>query len=377
MLDKPNGMWYNKGTKETKGDIQMSVVVKERNLIKFYVEKDKAPYVLDINTGVLYGRSGKDLQRTPNGMNRLIENTYLQSAVLTYMYRIHSGYGKPYSNFRNYVDGLKFYDKLDALNILSKEQLKWGLETSSNYINFINENFKEFVKYVRENENGNSTYVMEKFCREYQFVIWCKKHNVICDEYVTVDMIKPMANTQFTDEQIKVCLYYLRKGLYVVTNNRYVDYMVNYFRWCDKLGKPYAKGDFIREYATTKKEFEFRQKEFDNIDITRNQMARKNALEFSYGGLKVIIPTTVDEFINEADQQNNCVARMYMPRVIENTTNIVFVRKENELKKSYITCEVRDGHIIQYLAKNNSRVYDELGLEFKQLYQNHLDENWK
>ena len=377
MLDKPNGMWYNKGTKETKGDIQMSVVVKEKNLIKFYTEEDKAPYVLDINTGVLYGRSGKDLQRTPNGMCRLIEDTHLQSAVLTYMYRIHGNYGKPYANLKNYVDGLKFYDKLDALHILTENQLKWGLETSQTRIDFMNENFKEFVKYVRESENGDYTYIMENFCREYQFIAWCKKHNVICDEYITMNMVKPMAHTQFTDEQIKVCLYYLRKGLYVITNNRYVDYMVNYFRWCDKLGKPYAKGDFVREYATTKKEFEFRQKEFDNLDISRNQMARKNALEFSYCGLKVIIPTTVDEFISEAEQQNNCVARMYMPKVIENTTNIVFVRRENDIEKSYITCEVRDGHIIQYLAKNNSRNYDEIGAEFKRLYQEHLDENWK
>ena len=145
MLDKPNGMWYNKGTKETKGDIQMSVVVKEKNLIKFYTEEDKAPYVLDINTGVLYGRSGKDLQRTPNGMCRLIEDTHLQSAVLTYMYRIHGNYGKPYTNLKNYVDGLKFYDKLDALHILTENQLKWGLETSQTRIDFMNENFKEFV----------------------------------------------------------------------------------------------------------------------------------------------------------------------------------------------------------------------------------------
>ena len=376
MLDKPNGMWYNKGTKETKGDIQMSVV-KEKNLIKFYVEEDKAPYVLDINTGILYGRSGKDLQRTPNGMNRLIENTRSQSAVLTYMYRVHCGYSKPYANFRNLANELKFYDKIDALNILSKEQLKWGLETSPNYINFINENFKEFVKYVRENENGSSTYVMEKFCREYQFIIWCRKHNVICDEYITTDMVKPMAHTQFTDEQIKVCLYYLRKGLYLLMNNRYVDYMVNYFRWCDKLGKSYVKGDFVREYATTKKEFEFRQKEFDNIDISRNQMARKNALEFSYGGLRVVIPTTVDEFLDEGSQQNNCVARIYMPRVIENSTNIVFIRRENEIEKSYITCEVREGRIIQYLTRYNNRDYDEIGAEFKRLYQSHLDENWK
>ena len=372
-------MWYNKGTKETKGDIQMSVV-KEKNLIKFYTEEDKAPYVLDINTGVLYGRSGKELQRTPNGMNRLVETTHSQSAVLSYMYKIHCNHSRPYANFSNYsnyVDGLKFYDKLDALHILTENQLKWGLETSQTRIDLMNENFKEFVKYVRENENGDYTYIMENFCREYQFIAWCKKHNVICDEYVTMDMVKYMTQTNFTDEQIKVCLYYLRKGLYVITHCRYVDYMVNYFRWCDKLGKPYAKGDFVREYATTKKEFEFRQKEFDSIDIKRNQMARKNALEFSYGGLRVVIPTTVDEFLDEAEQQSNCVARMYMPRVVENRTNIVFIRRENELEKSYITCEVCDGHIIQYLAKHNSRNYDEIGAEFKRLYQNHLDENWK
>lgn len=87
----------------------------------------------------------------------------------------------------------------------------------------------------------------------------------------------------------------------------------------------------------------------------------------------VIVPTTAKEFQEEADSQQNCVFRLYYPRVRDKLTHIVFIRRKNNLDKSYITCEVSNkGRIIQYLAKRNNDVQDKDALTFQQNYQNYL-----
>lgn len=87
----------------------------------------------------------------------------------------------------------------------------------------------------------------------------------------------------------------------------------------------------------------------------------------------VVIPTTAKEFQEEADSQHNCVFRLYYSRVHDKLTHIVFIRRKNNLDKSYITCEVSNkGEIVQYLAKYNNDVEDKDALTFRQNYQNYL-----
>lgn len=87
----------------------------------------------------------------------------------------------------------------------------------------------------------------------------------------------------------------------------------------------------------------------------------------------VVIPTTAKEFQEEADNQHNCVFRLYYSRVHDKLTHIVFIRRKNNLDKSYITCEVSNkGEIVQYLAKYNNDVEDKDALAFRQNYQNYL-----
>jgi hypothetical protein len=149
-----------------------------------------------------------------------------------------------------------------------------------------------------------------------------------------------------------------------------------YFTYCDNLGIEYAKGDFIREFSTAKKNYEFRKEEIDNSKIYENQMKHIKALKFSNDDFEIVVPMTSKEFIAEGENQNNCVARIYLPKVINGETNIVFVRKKNDLENSYITCEVRNGRITQYLGKHNSSIVDENAIRFEELYQSHLRVNW-
>ena len=66
-----------------------------------------------------------------------------------------------------------------------------------------------------------------------------------------------------------------------------------------------------------------------------------------------------------------------LEKLIENT-NVVFIRRKDDINNSLITCEVdNDGDIIQYLKKYNSNELTEEEREFKKLYQTHLNNTWK
>ena len=81
--------------------------------------------------------------------------------------------------------------------------------------------------------------------------------------------------------------------------------------------------------------------------------------------------------VEEADQQDNCVNRIYTREVANGRTHIVFVRKEGNLDSSYITCEVNNkGEVKQYLRAHNEEPAKE-DIPFLKAFQQHLTVHWK
>lgn len=88
-------------------------------------------------------------------------------------------------------------------------------------------------------------------------------------------------------------------------------------------------------------------------------VARINkSLEFSYKNYKVIYPKSTQDIKDEAVSQQHCVAS-YIDKVIEGYTNILFLRKKDELDKSLITLEVKQGKIVQARGKFNREPNEE------------------
>lgn len=353
----------------------MAKTVKEKNIIKFYLDDNKPEnfYALDINTGFLYGIKGSRIMRTPKGMNDFM--TYnATSCVLRYMRRTHNWNSVAYADFSGYAKYLQICDKLDSIGYdHSHDDI-----ASHTLLNFVNDHFKEFVQYLSSELEEDEIRTLGNFkyrCEEKLFV---KEHKIEVSEYFPLEWVRYLIGCRFeTKKQVECAIYYFKRGMYVALDSRCEGLLKNFFNYCDKLGKEYPRGDFIREYATIKKEYIFRKTELDNQALYDNQMKRAKALTFTDGNLIAVIPTTTEEFLAEADSQNNCVARMYMPRVIDDRTNIVFIRRVADPNKSYITCEVRNGEIEQYLGKNNSWVYnDEEAMAFKKLFAEHLSQTW-
>ena len=349
----------------------MATITKERNLIKIQYEDKKTPYVFDISTGIMLGLSGQPLRNNPNGMVSVMSNHYHESNVLHCMYYIHDRYGYKYVDMSRKVDILAFWDKLDSIGYT---EMNWYAYGNNDIIKFIDKNFKKFAKAFRE----NPALTLTEFKERYEVRLWANEMGIKVDEYFTEAMASVLYSWAFNTPKKNACaIYYMKKGLIeTVSSGTARTLLSNYFQYCDGLEWEYDKGDFIRVYAEAKRTYEARKEEIDKKALERNQLRNKKALEFSYGGLSVVIPTTREEFHHEAEYQSNCVERMYLPKVLRNETNVVFIRKDTNPSAPYITCEVYKGQIWQYLTRFNNYPTEEIAEEFKNAYARHLNELW-
>lgn len=71
----------------------------------------------------------------------------------------------------------------------------------------------------------------------------------------------------------------------------------------------------------------------------------------------IVVPETVEDFIQEGNNQHNCVGH-YSSSVVEGRCIIFFIRKKEAPEESFITAEYRDGHYGQVMYKNNVPVHD-------------------
>ena len=92
------------------------------------------------------------------------------------------------------------------------------------------------------------------------------------------------------------------------------------------------------------------------FNIAKQQNKIKDLENLSLNGLKIIVPTTLAQFTDEGNQQNNCVGYYYHDSIIKGRYLIYFIRKEENIEKSYITCryDVNSHETIEHRTKNNN-----------------------
>ena len=101
--------------------------------------------------------------------------------------------------------------------------------------------------------------------------------------------------------------------------------------------------------------------ELINPAIERSQQKIKK-YEFSDKKFCLIVPTTREEIIKEGIDLNHCVAS-YISKILDNKTNIAFIRYKDRPDESLLTIEIKDKNIIQLKGYLN-RIYTEEELKF-------------
>lgn len=115
--------------------------------------------------------------------------------------------------------------------------------------------------------------------------------------------------------------------------------------------------NFMTTFHIVKREYRVRKEEFDENNF-KNQCDRFRHLEHKYKKYSIVVPQHSSEIENEADCLKHCV-RIYIPRVIEGSTLICFLRDNEQLDEPLVTIEVKDNHVTQAYGLHDSKPTDE------------------
>lgn len=360
-------------------------IERNKNYINFLANGKTKPYVFDINTGILYSLQSKPLKNLPPKFKGCLFDSNLpgNDMVLALMHRIINS---PYDFNRNnwhftvsmFADYTNLFTVADKLNSLGYKYHNYS-DTQYNNLITVEKYFKTFVKYYNE----DNTITISDFVRQYYPRFWAEEHNIEINEVFTLDFIKTLLSKNYTEKQLNYIINTICRGAcyYYMDNEGEFDYWYiiakfnEYFEMCDKLEVSYEK-DFFRGFINAKRMYLVAKQEIDNQSIIDNYKSRN--LFFEDDNFTIVIPQSTDDFKNEATQQHNCVYSCYMSEVVKHNTNVVFIRKKNDIEHSYITCEVDNkGKIRQFLLTYNQRVKaNTIEKEFYDKYSTWLKENW-
>lgn len=349
----------------------MSAIIKNKNIIEFQLSETKT-YRYDVNSGILYGLRQKPLKNIPADIVDMVND---QSRTSNLIYYLACGFGQNEKERFANAKTASFFDRLDTAGFPMLSDY-----FSTYYIPTFEKHFKEIRKEFIEEEKPIR--LLHNRLRDYDFSDWLEENGLKIDDHFTQDMASFLKSCNYPKKWIPRLAYYLCKdGLW----NFFSDtspYTLqtkfhSFIQMMEAMGRTPEKGSFIRQYSEIKTEYDLKKEEFDNILLNKNQSAHANALNFSYDDFEVVIPLTSTEFINEGENQSNCVARVYLPKVLRGETNVVFVRKKGALDTSYITCEVCEGKIKQFLLRYNESVATgSPEAKFYKAYAEHLSKNW-
>lgn len=357
---------------------------RDKNYINFLANGKKKPYVFDINTGVLYSLQSKPLKNLPPKFRSCLDECSgkgndmvlaLMREIIELPHCFQNRWAFSLSMFTDCTNLLMVADKLNSLGY------KYHNYTDVNRDNLITieKNFKTFVKCY--NEDNNLT--ISTFVEEYYPSIWAKEHNIEINEIFTISFVRYLLDKNYTDTQLKYIINTICRGgcyYYMDENGRFDSWCLltkfnEYFEMCKALNINYEK-DFFRGYINARRMYLVAKTEIDNKAIIDNYKGLN--LFYEDENFTVVIPQSTEDFKNEATQQSNCVYSCYLKDVVQHKTNVVFIRKKDDITKSYITCEVSNsGQIRQYyLSHNRIVIAGTIEKEFYHKYATWLKENW-
>lgn len=360
---------------------------KVKNLILFENSQGKT-YGIDLNQKCWIGVNGTPIKNKPANCSqtfRLAYHTLTEAEhPLTYFFARMLANGFNLQDiFTKKPNTIMVLDRLESLNLnkdynINEESASWALQN--------------FAKILKDYKDHN-TLDFRLYYRVAQRKEWLQKHSLLSlDEDYQDWLYKYFYNRPQCENHISRIIWYIQKyrvyeiyqsyqkysdrDMLVYSHNTvdlYLNMICSMAKFATALNQPIPKGEISTVYLQMYETYKLNEKGINDKAIQDNQLGRN--LEFASGQYVVIVPTTSDEIKDEATQQKNCVYRSYCDKVVKGITNIVFIRDVNDIKKSLVTCEVRNGSIWQYLAHSNTYPNDEL-MAFKKLYQDHLNNNY-
>lgn len=372
---------YDYKTKTFKHNLQefarfvpnMGIII--NNAVSFYMWNQKIWHNTKIKKWHIYtgNRILYEMPIYPYNKRELFKNTPLQ-----------------YAPIKEFKEEYGYYDKFQILQVASYQsfELLWkmGLHRLSLHSKFFNKkgNFekrfgvpKSFLKFMVENNIDFEDYKILKLIQkpnmkliqqyrryDYNYLSFMKKQGLIDD----LDILQKF----YRDSSI------LRDISKYVPIKKFIKYekgVKNIYIYADYLKMAEILGYSIK---SKKRLFPYQLKAWHDklskkIEIAEDMktqfaiyMRYLELSKYTYEDNKYIIfpATSVDDIKEEGINQGNCVATNYLRPYFEKETEIFFARKLEDVTKSFITLEYKNGRVVQKELPHHDRNFTDEQLAF-------------
>ena len=366
---------------------------KEKNLI-YFTNKQNRVYTFDINTATLYGVKGKPIK---------LYNKELYNACANVSF-YHNGNENSelyYCLYRLLKDE-NTKEKIREILLLADSLENAGIKNFSRYgstilddtiASFILQNKKTFFKIAKTLEEKNFHDIYEETLRRKVF----NRFNLNTDNERDMEIYRCLKSVysdyryrdSIENKDIELFIYYLKrddvyytfssidfKGKIYFDVYRVKDVIFDFLLKAKEIGYTPTKDNLYYQITLVKKTFLAMMNGRVERNLERLYSTHTKVWEYEDDTFKIVIPKTEKDFQNEANQQHNCVYNLYLEKAVENQTHICFFRKKDNLEKSYITCEIKNGKIIQFLKAYNQRISSEEDKKLYTEFSDFLSQNW-
>ncbi len=319
----------------------------------------------------------------------------------TYPYnkkRIIKNTNMEYAPIKEFMEKYPIYNYLDVLELAAYDsfEILWNMKlyNLSFHSKSLNKNGsfykrfgvpKNFLKFMQDN---NITYRNLKILKllkkeDYTLIQKCST--------TTFNNIKFLIKNNILEEYTQVNNYISEYDIELLENlsneiplkklKNYSEGLKNliiykdYLDMSKKLGYTYrAKADLFPENLLERHdELQIKLKITEDMDTQFAFYLRFLELsKYTYDNNKYIIfpAPTVSDLKDEGIQQGNCVGYAYLDKYIKKETEIYFIRNINDVTKSFITLEFKNGVVVQKELPHHNRNLTSEQLEFIEAWCN-------
>lgn len=354
----------------------MGMIEKNKELFVVTLDSGKQTY-FNFADGNIYGVSGKVVQNFNAETMRILKSNQNNNFIAMYFYERTLSYS-PYIDIKEWPVSL-------VETIYSLYASRYSVHVLGRIAEFCyKNNFKLDKKGVKiltealsnlEDDNGRLPWI-DSFLLENE--IAKISYNDLPAKIISLISRATLEMRKYIIEDAQKIAFryehenweYLDKVIHSADTYIY-PYISRYIQLCNLLHHERTYKNLFQSICMMEKERDLMADKFCL------EYQKKAPLFFEDENFTVLIPTTADEFKKEADCQQNCVFRLYYPKVRECETHVVFIRKKSDINTPYITCEVNNnGKIVQYLTRFNEHVTDDNAKAFGIAYQNYLHEHF-
>ena len=267
----------------------------------------------------------------------------------------YCGYDSPNYEYKMpFFQYVELYKKYPKIELLAKGGM-WKLITGARYLNLKGKSFEQIFKipaswkkHIKELEISDILIIRKNDIHTMNELIYLKKASMSNLKYI---------KKYFNNKTLKYVDKYLLDHSVSISDFPFNEYN-DYLRMAEETGCQMERNIvlFPKDLHEAHDDIHCKYREFKDKEVNKGiEKTAKNLMKYKFNldGLFIVPAMNNKELIDESRVLDHCV-RTYASRVSKGETGIMFIRKEAEPKKPFVTLELKGKKVIQVRGYRNN-----------------------